>query len=59
MPIRKQQDQLLRLIAGSPLFCGESRDAARRELETSVALQQIWDEAVLECVNLRGVPHRG
>jgi hypothetical protein len=58
MPIRREQDKLLKLIANSNLFCGETREAARAELETSIALQQVWDEAVLECVN-SGVRHRG
>ncbi len=58
MPIRSEQDKLLKLISNSNLFCGETREAARRELETSVALQQVWNEGVLDAINA-GVPRRG
>jgi hypothetical protein len=55
MPIRREQDKLLKLIANSSLFVGETREAARAELETSIALQQVWDEAILACANCNGV----
>ena len=55
MSIRREQDKLLKLISNSNLFCGETRESARAELETSLALQQVWDEAILECVNCSGV----
>jgi hypothetical protein len=58
MPIRREQDKLLKLISNSNLFCGETRESARTELETSLALQQVWDEAILECVNCAGVRRR-